>query len=317
MRRTRKRRRKKRSTRGRRWRRSRRRREEEEEDDDDEKGEVSDVHFCLVAVPPQRLDIDLSLVSHLAGTLIVKNKIIIMYAGLLTVTLLLPLATQAATLAGGISDTTLDMKDPIVQFASKAINTYYTMLGDSEPRTLVDIVSAQSQVVAGTLYHLVLRVKTMNQEELCKVEVWSRPWLSGDDATQVTKDPVCKMAPMDKSSMAPIITGGSVMTDIKNEDVQKALKFAVDSMNAQENFMYLRKPVKVEEVKSQVVSGMAYHFRGVHMAATTCLKNTQSMPMDLASCPAIDPADIRVCDFDIWWQSWMTPEYKLTSMQCQ
>ncbi|RUS89655.1 hypothetical protein EGW08_002576 [Elysia chlorotica] len=234
--------------------------------------------------------------------------------GLLSATLLLSLAGQASMqLAGGLSDVKLAIDDPNVQFAVTAINTYYSKLGDAEARTLVDVVSAQSQVVAGTLYHLVLKLKTSSQVELCKVEVWSRPWLSGDEAIQVTKDPSCKMH-ID-ATQAPKITGGSVVVDSGNPEVQKALMFATDSLNKMENSLYYRTPVKIEEVKSQVVSGMAYHFRGVQMAATTCLKSSGAV--DLSSCALASPADTRVCDFDVWWQSWEAVPYKLTNYKCQ
>ncbi|GFR86722.1 cystatin [Elysia marginata] len=193
-------------------------------------------------------------------------------------------------LGGGISDTQLDLDDANVQFAVKAINTYHNLLGDTENRTLVDIVSAKSQVVAGTLYHLELKVKTSSQVELCKVEVWSRPWLSGDAALQVTKEPACKMMDM-STTMAPRITGGSVLVDSNDQDVQNALMFAAKYINNMENYMYLRIPVKIEEVKSQVVSGMMYHFRGVEMAATTCRKNDPSV--DLTTCPLLVPRDVR------------------------
>ena len=48
-------------------------------------------------------------------------------------------------------------------------------------------------------------------------------------------------------------TGGSVMVDSKDPDVQKALMFATDSLNKMENSMYYRSPVKITEVKSQVI----------------------------------------------------------------
>ncbi|KAK3783405.1 hypothetical protein RRG08_033666 [Elysia crispata] len=234
---------------------------------------------------------------------------------LLGVTLFLSLAGQASLqlLAGGISDTKLNLDDPNVLFAVDAINTYHNLLGDSENRTLVDIISAKSQVVAGTLYHLVLKLKTSSQVEICKVEVWSRPWLSGYEATQVTKDPSCKIDV--DTTLTPKITGGSALIDSQNPEVQKALMFATDSLNKMENSMYYRKPVKVEEVKSQVVSGMAYHFTGVHMAATSCLKNGGAV--DLKTCSVLDPADTRICNFDVWWQSWEAVPYKLTNYQCQ
>ncbi|GFS12186.1 type 2 cystatin [Elysia marginata] len=157
-----------------------------------------------------------------------------MYAALCVT--LLALAAQPSlqqVLVGGVSDTKLDTSDAAVKFAVQAINTYHNKLGDSEPRTLVDIISAKSQM------------------EMCKVEVWSRPWLSGDAAIQVTNDPKCKMMDMG-STMTPKLVGGSVAADVNSPEVTNALMFAADAVNKMSNDLYYRMPVKVEEVKSQV-----------------------------------------------------------------
>jgi len=220
---------------------------------------------------------------------------------------MMPIAAYGA-LVGGLTPIKLDASDENVKFAVGAINSYYTQLGDNAQRTLVDVVKAESQVVAGTLYHLVLRVSSGGQSELCEVSVWSRPWLSGDEAMQLSKDPACKA-----EHQQPLL-GGETPADINSDEIQKALTFGVTSMNNMENSMYLRKAVATESVTKQVVSGMMYHFRGVHMAQTSCMKGTTTL---LENCAVADDANTRMCDFDVWWQSWSTPEYKLNNFQCK
>lgn len=235
---------------------------------------------------------------------------------ILLLSLAVPLLCQGVNiraLTGAPVDATISASDPNVLFAVDAINSFYAKQGVTATRTLVDVVKAQTQVVAGTLYHLWLKVSAGGQTEMCEVNVWSRPWLSGDEATQVTQDPTCKPVTDVKVTKAPLL-GGENQIDINDDSVQKALTFAVDSMNAQENFMFYRKAVNVEKVTSQVVSGMAYHFRGVHMSATNCVKNGNGLTHD---CLVADGADTKVCDFDIWYQAWMTPQYKLTNLSCQ
>ncbi|XP_035826539.1 multicystatin [Aplysia californica] len=231
----------------------------------------------------------------------------------LLIATVLPFACQAG-LAGGKHDIPLsEIKTdaPEILFAVTSINGFYAKQGDNDQRTLVKVVKAQSQVVAGVLYDYTLDVKSNGGEELCEVSVWSRPWLTGDEAMQVSKGPSCKQVQQDTSKL---ILGGEQLADPQSTEIQNALSFAVDQMNAQENYLYLRKAQTMDKVTSQVVSGFMYHFRGVQMAATDCPKGSNQ---SLDTCNVSSPGNVRVCDFDVWWQSWMTPEYKLSKMSCK
>lgn len=235
-----------------------------------------------------------------------------MFVALLIATVL-PFACQAG-LAGGKNDIPLSeikMDAPEIKFALTAINGFYAKQGDNDQRTIVKVVKAQSQVVAGIVYDYTLDVKSNGGEELCVVSVWSRPWLTGDEAMQVSKDPSCKQVQQDTSKL---VLGGEKLDDPQSTEIQNALSFAVDQMNAQENYLFLRKPQTMDKVTSQVVSGYMYHFHGVQMAATDCSKGSNQL---LDSCNVSSPGDVRVCDFDVWWQSWMTPEYKLSNLSCK
>merc|ERR1719268_781648 len=83
----------------------------------------------------------------------------------------------------------------------------------------------------------------------------------------------------DKVPHVPI-TGGLKPVDTKTKEVQAALAFAVARMNSMENFLYLRKASNIGSVTSQVVAGMAYHFRQVELAATECSKLLSRKPQN-------------------------------------
>jgi len=225
---------------------------------------------------------------------------------------LLPFACQAAGLAGGFQDIVLSNDDPNVMYAVGAINAMYAAKGDNDIRSIVKVTSAQSQVVAGVLYDINLQVSGVGGDENCHVKVWSRVWLSGDDQTQVTDGPHCTAAPA-KRQLGGGVPGGFTQADVSSDDVKNALAFAVDSINAQENSMYLRVAQSniAGHVQQQVVAGMHYKFNDINMIRTDCMKGTT----DLSNCQATD--DVTTCHFDVFVQAWMDPAYKMENLMCQ
>merc|ERR1712121_189751 len=109
---------------------------------------------------------------------------------ILALSLLVAVATAAGR-AGGVSEYSTDLNDPNVKFAMTAINNYYLGKGDNNARTAVKLISATKQVVAGMLYTYTIQVSDGTNTENCAVTVWSRAWLSGPEATQLSGDPQC------------------------------------------------------------------------------------------------------------------------------
>ncbi|KAH9512419.1 hypothetical protein Btru_039506 [Bulinus truncatus] len=105
----------------------------------------------------------------------------------------LPYLAYAGLVGGQVTYTTT-LDDPNIVFAVQAINDYYKKLGDNQLRTAVKLVEATSQVVAGAMYRFKLEVTNGSTVEECTVAVWSRPWLTGDDATRVEGEPHCVAA---------------------------------------------------------------------------------------------------------------------------
>merc|ERR1712032_1100469 len=108
---------------------------------------------------------------------------------ILALSLLVAVATAA--MVGGVSDYKTDLNDPLVKFAMTEINNYYLGKGDNNARTAVSLISATKQV-AGMLYTYTIQVTDGTNTERCAVTVWSRSWLSGADATQLSGEPQCQ-----------------------------------------------------------------------------------------------------------------------------
>jgi len=231
----------------------------------------------------------------------------------LLIAVALPFACQAS-LVGGMTDITLDSDDVNVVFGLSAINGYYANNGDNAARTLVKVVKAQSQVVAGILYKVTLEVQSSQGTEDCDLKIWERSWLTGDEARQVTEGPTCKAAATKRQLGGNGgLAGGFQQCNMSDTDVINALAFAVDSVNAQTNSIYLRKLGSVGGAEEQVVAGMHYKFTDVAMDLTTCTKGSSSL---LENCAVSANNNAMTCSFDIYWQSWMTPAYTMQNLSC-
>ncbi|XP_059143279.1 cystatin-C-like [Physella acuta] len=218
-----------------------------------------------------------------------------------------------AQLPGGLQEVHgLNASDPMVQFAVQAINSFYQKNGDNAARTLVNIVSAFTQVVQGELLHLNLTVTTGQQNELCVVKVWSRPWLPEPEGLKTSVDPVC--TPLAQpTTKKPVLVGGERTIDLQSDEVKKALSFAVKTINNQTNSLYWKKYTGISKVTAQIVSGVSYRFYGVRLAPTDCVKS--SIISD--HCRVASNARSQQCDFKVWSQPWLKPAYKLTDLKCK
>ncbi|PVD26239.1 hypothetical protein C0Q70_13909 [Pomacea canaliculata] len=77
---------------------------------------------------------------------------------LLLLSILAALASAQLGLPGGKVTVTVEPTAEPVVFAVQAINNQFKTNGDATPRELAEIISAQSQVVAGQLLYLNLRL---------------------------------------------------------------------------------------------------------------------------------------------------------------
>ncbi|MBN3324109.1 CYT protein, partial [Atractosteus spatula] len=109
--------------------------------------------------------------------------------------------------------------------------------------------------------------------------------------------------------------GAPVKADISEEGVQKALKFAVAEYNKGNNDVFFSKPVRVIDVKKQVVEGMKYIIT-VEMGRTACRKGTEG---NLEVCAIYnDPqlAKTKRCTFEVWSRPWLS-DMRMVKNTCQ
>jgi len=204
----------------------------------------------------------------------------------------------------------LTTADQVVQFSLGKIMENYARHGDVDPRGF-NVVNATKMALSGdTLYGINMHVTSNRKDEICTINVWER---SGGKM-EVEQGPFC----MPFVSKKRAAVGAGVPVNPADDDVMKALKFATSTFNTQSGNTFLSKPTgSGYTVNTQVVSGLLYHFRSVTMAETTCLSShTGDHVVDLASCTAATSGIRQKCDFDVWFQSWMQPQYQMTHKDC-
>ncbi|XP_052123154.1 uncharacterized protein LOC113207913 isoform X1 [Frankliniella occidentalis] len=221
---------------------------------------------------------------------------------------------------GGLSDA--DVNDPhvmeITQFAlaeiQKSVNSPYQ-------HTLVRIIEARRQVVAGTLYHFKLEVAptsclktdqssqncaSSNSEQLliCTLKVWDQPWTK----LREVQDLNCGSS---RSKREEPLLGGPQTIDGEDPYVKELASFAVAEIDKGLNSPYQQKVVRVVEAKTQVVAGTLMHLK-LELATTNCLKNEK-----VASENCVHDSDqaTTMCSLKVWDRLWLKKR-ELQDVQC-
>ncbi|XP_016108419.1 cystatin-like [Sinocyclocheilus grahami] len=108
------------------------------------------------------------------------------------------------------------------------------------------------------------------------------------------------------------IPGGPVDANINDEDVQKALRFAVAQYNRQSNDAFVRKVSKVIKVQQQVVAGTNYIFT-VKLGRTNCKKGGVETLCAIHKDPKV--ARVIQCKITVWSKPWLN-FLKVTENTC-
>jgi hypothetical protein len=167
--------------------------------------------------------------------------------------------------------------------------------------SLIRVVAAKSQVVAGVNYQLTIRMKDADCQRACPVEicdlvVYDKPWEKIRNVTNVN----CKKR--------KVILGGLNEIPSDNEAALEALEYGLKKINEQSNDLYLQKLVKVDKIYRQIVSGYKYVYE-VSLGKSNCMKNTQVENLEV--CP-VDEKNVKKTKIEIWDQPWLeTSRYKL------
>ena len=176
--------------------------------------------------------------------------------------------------------------------------------------SFVEVMSAQRQVVAGLNYFITLRMKDADCKRGCTIEqcdltIYVVPWQDTRTLTDFTC--VKKVAKV----------GGIQEIDVQDEGALKALEFAITTINARSNDMFLQKPLSLDKASKQVVNGYKYILEFT-MARTKCTKQGNPALVDLSECELLDKNKVSRCVVEVWDQPWVAgPRYKLMRNECQ
>eukprot|EP00745_Piridium_sociabile_P041026 TRINITY_DN80172_c0_g1_i1.p1 TRINITY_DN80172_c0_g1~~TRINITY_DN80172_c0_g1_i1.p1 ORF type:complete len:244 (-),score=51.09 TRINITY_DN80172_c0_g1_i1:293-1024(-) len=236
---------------------------------------------------------------------------------------LLP-AVALGQLAGGVTDTTVAGDYEPVQFAVKAINQHLTTStgGLTHDLSLVEVVHAKTQVVAGQKLYLTLH---LTGDYFCDVNVWYRSWLQGQERLIITDGPTCTQRHGHASARVGGRTGGVSQAkplpnsgDHANAHVLDAMNFAACHMNDRINFMFSSVVGDSSGVTytQQLTAGMTYRFSNVPMVSTHC-RNQGCDGLDLTACPANVHGQTLTCQFAVQYQAWMPTKFTLIDVTCQ
>lgn len=176
--------------------------------------------------------------------------------------------------------------------------------------SLIEVVSAQSQVVAGINYNIRIRMKERGCKrgcdvEMCDLQVYERKW---DDFRELSNFN-CTLTKRKQQ-----LLGAKVEIPVTNEQALQAVDFSLARLNQESNDLFKSKLIKLNKAMRQVVAGVKYVLEFT-ISPTTCTKNDVEQ-LDLKTCPVQKNAKQKNCVVEVWDQSWMDRRYKMLNSNC-
>jgi cystatin-C len=137
-------------------------------------------------------------------------------------------------------------RDPDALKAANFVVTHFNARAGFSPHfyRLSELLSAQTQVVAGVNYLLELELSHGSEREVHQVVVFSQPWLN-------------KME-LKEHQLISSLPGGYYPVSVKNPQVMGAAEFAVGEINKRSNSLTPYVGEEIFAASSQVVAGMNY-----------------------------------------------------------
>ncbi|XP_049786847.1 T-kininogen 2 isoform X2 [Schistocerca cancellata] len=226
------------------------------------------------------------------------------------------------TLVGGLSDA--DVNDPhIKDVATFALSEIDRRQNSAFKQALVRIVSAKTQVVGGTLYHLQLEIGASNCRkgkddansectlkagsniQVCDVKVWDKPWLPTRQVTELS----CSAKTSRRKREA--LVGGLVDADVNEEGVKNAVDFALTEIDKTSNSAYKQVLVQILSAQKQVVAGTLYHLQ-FEVGDSNCDKRSSKADSE---CSLKDGSNHQVCSVKVWDRPWLNKK-EVTHLHC-
>mgnify|MGYP002649673989 CR=1 FL=1 len=218
----------------------------------------------------------------------------------------------------------MDVHNPqLLEVLSSVQDDLNVRLNSMYYHKIVKVLSAQSQVVAGVMYHVefefgmtkclkskvtketVAQCTEVTNVQICNAKILSQPWLHHIHAEEF------HCSPKQQLETYEVIVGGRHKLDVHDAHLMEMVIEAETKINAQINSPYYHKIIKVLSAESQVVSGVMY-FIDFEIASTQCLKEKVTKE-NRAMCDAF--ASIQVCQAHILSQSWRNV-LDVTSLKC-
>ncbi|XP_049962341.1 uncharacterized protein LOC126482327 isoform X4 [Schistocerca serialis cubense] len=235
---------------------------------------------------------------------------------------------------GGL--TKADVNDPYIKnvsaFALPTINRKF-----DATFKIARIISAETQVVEGTLYYLRLEVCTTNSnrgeddpsseciqtgeanKQLCDVQVWDRPWLPEREVTELNctainarrkRELAVNAGHTEGNTTYPtIIPGGRTKANVSDPIIKNISAFALPTIDNKLDGTF--KIARIISAETQVVEGVIYYIR-----LEVCSTNTNSGEDDASSpCIITGESNQQVCDVQVWDRPWL-PKREVTQVNC-
>lgn len=236
-------------------------------------------------------------------------KFIVLSAALLAVATALP----TSLLPGGRHS--IDVNSPqLVDALEHVQEDLNARLNSMYYHKIVKIIAAQSQVVAGVMYHVdfefaqtqCLKSKVTKETraqctevshvQLCHAKILSQPWL------HLVRTEEFHCSPKQTAEFYADVAGGRHQIDVHEAHLQEAILEAEAKINAQTSSLSFHKIIKVLTAEAQVVSGMLY-FVKFELANTQCLKEKVLTKEGRAACDAY--TNVQLCEATIHSQPWL------------
>nr|XP_018901264.1 PREDICTED: uncharacterized protein LOC109033201 isoform X1 [Bemisia tabaci] len=181
----------------------------------------------------------------------------------------------------------------VKKYAKLALPTLESLSDPKEDLSLVDILEAHTQVIAGLVYHLKLKVADSRaNEKICDVKI-AVPHNGG---TPEVYDPSCGNELLSRKQRSPDHwVGGLQPQSVADADVLKYAQFSLSSLEALSESKSKLKLVEVVDANTQVVSGSLY---------LLTLKVADS-----------ESADTRLCRVRVWVRTWLN-KTEVTEASC-
>lgn len=215
--------------------------------------------------------------------------------------------TSKRQIPGGFSE--VDVNDDSVKEMAQFVTTSLSETSNSGPVTLIEVVKAETQVVAGKNYKLTLKFTDASNAEpyTCEAVIFDQSWTKTRELLSSTcptfkavKQAIAIEAPADPPSV-----GGFTDIDVNDEQVQEMAKFATASLIGDSSNSVPVKLVSIVKARVQLVAGKNYEMTlqvsdGENADPYTCeviifdQPWTQTREVKKSFCPTKISSDVQV-----------------------